>query len=175
MGKFIDKIKVWVIFVISAGVLITLDLWLKVWAENNLQNNPPRILINGFLGLRYTENTGAAFGFLSGQDWAIWILSIVKILLIIFILIYYYKLPLEKKYWLARIPAILVFAGGVGNFYDRVAMGAVRDMFEFLFMRFAIFNLADVFIVSGIISWAVFEIFVIKDFVGEKPDSAEHK
>ena len=57
----------------------------------------------------------------------------------------------------------MIFAGGAGNLFDRLTLGAVRDMLEFLFMNFAIFNLADVFVVSGIISLAVFEIFIVKN------------
>jgi len=51
----------------------------------------------------------------------------------------------------------------IGNVFDRIIIGAVRDMFEFLFMNFAIFNLADVFIVSGIMGWTIFEVFIVKN------------
>ena len=164
----IDKVKLWIVFILGVGVLAALDLWLKAWAAGNLQNNPPRTLIYGLLGLRYTENTGMVFGFLSGNDWTVWVASIMTVVVMIVLLIYYYKLPTEKKSWLIRIPLIMVFAGAVGNLFDRITIGAVRDMIEFLFMNFAIFNLADVFIVTGTISWVIFEIFIVKVHTDEK-------
>jgi len=109
-----------------------------------------------------------AFGLLSGHDWSAWVISAVKIAALTALLLYYHKLPIGKKYWLIRIPLIMIFAGGVGNLYDRITFGAVRDMFEFLFMNFAIFNLADVFIVLGAISWTVFEVFVVKTYTEQE-------
>jgi len=156
------KVKLWIVFVIVVGVLVSLDLWLKVWSANNLQNNPPRYLIYGLLGLSYYENTGIAFGLLSGHDWSAWVISMVKVVALVTLLVYYHRLPLENKYWFTRIPLIMIFAGGVGNLFDRITLGAVRDMFEFLFMNFAIFNLADVFIVLGCLSWVVSELLVVK-------------
>jgi len=159
-----NRIKAWLIFVIGAGVLVALDLWLKSWAQSNLQGGLPRDFIPGILGLTYYENPGAAFGFLGGFEWSQWILSAVKIVILLVLLWYYNRLPMEKKYWLTRVPLILIFAGGVGNLIDRVSLGVVRDMLEFLFMNFAIFNLADVFVVAGVFSLLIFEIFVVKDF-----------
>jgi len=161
-----NRAKAWIIFAIGVVLLVALDLWLKYWAEANLRGNPPRVLINGLLGLTYHENPGAAFGLFGGFGGAQWGLSIVKIVILLVLLWYYYKLPLEKKYWLTRVPLIMIFAGGLGNLYDRVGNGIVRDMLEFLFMNFAIFNLADVFVVVGVIALLAFELLVVKDFTG---------
>ena len=162
------KVKLWIVFIIGVGVLVALDIWLKVWSANNLQSNPPRYLIYGLLGLRYYENSGMAFGLLSGHDWSAWVISVIKIVALISLLVYYHRLPLEKKYWFTRIPLIMIFAGGLGNLFDRVTLGAVRDMFEFLFINFAIFNLADVLIVLGCIIWVVSEVFVVKTFASQE-------
>ena len=40
-------------------------------------------------------------------------------------------------------------AGGFSNWIDRIAHGFVIDMFEPIFMRFAVFNVADIFITVG--------------------------
>jgi len=109
-----------------------------------------------------------AFGFLSGHDWSAWVISEVKVAALVALLVYYYRLPSGKKYWFIRIPLIMIFAGGAGNLFDRITLGAVRDMLEFLFMNFAIFNLADVFIVTGIIIWTVFELFLFKSFTSNQ-------
>ena len=45
---------------------------------------------------------------------------------------------------------LLIFSGGIGNLIDRVAQGYVIDYFEFLFMDFAVFNMADVYVCLGV-------------------------
>ena len=146
-----------------AAVLLALDLWLKSWAAANLQGMPSRILIPGFLGLTYTRNTGAAFGFLANFEWGRWVITAVKIILMGGLLWFYNRLPLGRLFWLIRVPVILIFAGGIGNLYDRLVFGYVRDMLAFLFVNFPIFNLADVYVVSGVFFGAFIILFVIKD------------
>ena len=46
--------------------------------------------------------------------------------------------------------AALVLAGGVGNLIDRAFRGFVVDMFNVLFVRFAVFNVADCCITVGV-------------------------
>ena len=158
-----SKSKSWVIFVLCSGVLVVFDLWLKYWAAGNLQNQPPRGLIPGLLGLTYLENPGAAFGLLAGFAWGRYVLSIVSIVLMIGILWYYNRIPMEKRFWFIRVPLVLIFAGGVGNLVDRLAFGAVRDMLQFLFVNFPIFNLADVYVTVGAFSLIFITIFIVKD------------
>jgi len=158
------KLWIWITFVVVAGVLLALDLWLKSWSGANLMNQPPRVLVSGFLRLTYFENSGAAFGFLAGAGWGRWFLTIFNIVVLLGLLWYYNKLPLERKFWLMRVPLILIFAGGIGNLFDRIYLGVVRDMLEFLFINFAIFNLADVWVVVGVFSLLFVVLFVIRDF-----------
>jgi len=157
-----------VIMGLACGILAFLDIRLKNWSYQNLSGESSRVLIDGFLGLTYHENTGAAFGFLAGSDWSRWFLVIVKIVLIAGIIIYMRCLPTGKKYWLLHVPLMLIVAGGIGNLVDRLLLGSVRDMLEFLFIDFPIFNLADVYVVTGVISFLVFELFVVKHFAEDK-------
>ena len=158
-----SKLKSWGIFAVCASLLLALDLWLKHWAAVNLQNQPPRDLVSGLLGLTYLENPGAAFGLFAGAAWGRLVLSIVSIMLMVGILWYYHRIPGEKRFWFVRIPLILIFAGGVGNLADRLTLGAVRDMLEFLFVNFPIFNLADVYVTVGAFSFCFVALFVVKD------------
>lgn len=58
-----------------------------------------------------------------------------------------------------RWSVVLVLAGAIGNCIDRILSGYVVDMFNFLFARFAVFNLADVFIVVAGITLCLHVIF----------------
>ena len=143
--------------------MIALDQLLKVWSIAHLRNQPSRILINGFIQLTYLENTGAAFGLLAGFGGAQWLLSGYKLVILVLALVYFAKLPYEPRFIFLRVPLLMIIAGGIGNLIDRVRFGFVVDMLEFMFIRFAVFNLADVFIVTGIFLFAFAAIFVVKD------------
>jgi len=158
-----QRLAAWGILLVSVAALLTLDLILKSWAVSNLMEQPGRDLIPGLLGITFTRNTGAAFGLFANQNWGRWVLTIVKVVLMLGILWYYHRLPLEKKNWALRVPMILILAGGLGNLYDRIVLGYVRDMLEFLFINFPIFNLADVFVVVGCFTGAFVLMFVVRD------------
>ena len=165
------KLHTWIIFFVSVGVLLALDLIFKHWAQANLYGQPPRVLIEGVLGLRYLTNPGAAFGFGGAFQHTGLVLGIIKALLLAAIIWYYGFIPYEKKFWFLRVPIILIFAGGLGNLFDRIYMrGTVRDMLEFLFMDFAIFNLADVYVTAGVFCLIFVLLFIVKDapFLGRK-------
>ena len=59
---------------------------------------------------------------------------------------------------LLTIGISLFLAGAVGNFIDRMYQGFVVDMFRFDFIDFAIFNVADVSLVAGVICLFIYMI-----------------
>jgi len=157
------KLFSWTVLIASVAILLLLDLWLKAWASTNLQGEH-RSLVNGFLGLTYYRNTGAAFGLMSGVNAGRWILSILKTVIISGLFWFYNRIPIEKLFWAIRIPIILIIAGGLGNLIDRIWLGSVRDMLVFEFVNFPIFNLADIYVVIGCFVGIFVMLFVIKEF-----------
>ena len=63
---------------------------------------------------------------------------------------------------------MLILAGAVGNVIDRLARGYVVDFFEFTFITWPVFNMADIYVVLGTIAMAIIVLFVIKDDKEEK-------
>jgi len=53
----------------------------------------------------------------------------------------------------------LVCAGALGNLIDRVLVGRVTDFFEFGFVEFPVFNVADMAIIFGVGLLAVWILF----------------
>ena len=108
-------------------------------------NIPPEgeTLLPGILGLRYTQNTGAAFSMLSGHPWLLGVLSLAVIVAAF--------LVLRKKRLsaLTTVGLMMMLGGALGNMIDRFFTGYVPDMIEFLFVHFAIFNVADTFLCVG--------------------------
>lgn len=106
-------------------------------------------LLPGVLALTYAENTGMAFSLFSGRAWALGIVSVGCILL---------GWRVLRRYRLgcvSRVAAMLMLGGAVGNLLDRVIRGYVIDMFEVLFMEFAIFNVADAALTVGAVLMAL--------------------
>ena len=129
--------------------IIALDLTLKDYLYKLVveQNGGNMTVIEGFFDLTYSENTGMGFGMGSDSTLGITIMTFIIVVVVICYLLVFRK---DKPY--IRIPLIMVAAGGIGNLVDRLAFGYVRDFFEFTFMNFAIFNVADSFITIGAIA-----------------------
>lgn len=106
-------------------------------------------LLPGVLALTYAENTGMAFSLFSGRAWALGIVSAGCILL------GWRGLRRYRLGCVSRVAAMLMLGGAVGNLLDRVIRGYVIDMFEVLFMEFAIFNVADAALTVGAVLMAL--------------------
>ena len=104
----------------------------------------PGALIPGFINITPVQNRGMAFSMLSGQTLA---LTVFTALLIAGLVGWLAARPDAPR--LARAGLWLIVGGGLGNLYDRLAMGSVSDFIELAFMRFAVFNVADVCICVG--------------------------
>ena len=65
--------------------------------------------------------------------------------------------------------AMLVLGGGIGNMIDRIFRGYVVDMFDLQFMDYPIFNLADIFVVVGVILGAVYYLWFYDKYDKKEP------
>ena len=147
------------IYILLFAAFLASDMWVKHWTVEVLKEMGSMEVLPGFLALTYAENKGAAFSMLSGARW----FFIVVAAIFIGILWYMYKKNYFTTWW-SKLGAVMIVAGTVGNAIDRVRYGYVVDMFEVLFIKFAIFNVADIFITVG----AVF--FLLYMFVTEFDD-----
>ena len=125
---------------IAAAVLIA-DRVTKMLAGNIPEEGS--VLIPGVVGLKYTENTGAAFSILSGHPWLLGVLSLAVIIA------FFFLLRGKKAAPMMRTGLMLMLGGAAGNMIDRFATGYVPDMINLLFVNFAIFNVADMCLCIG--------------------------
>jgi len=154
------KIRTRLITLAAAAVLIVLDQWLKVRLTWLLA--PPtgqsRTIAPGLIGLRYMENTGVSLSMFGESQAAMRVISVITALAMLAGII---ALALGKIGGAAPLCAsALILAGGLGNLIDRLAHGYVVDYIELLFVRFAIFNFADICITCGVFlmaGWIVWE------------------
>ncbi|MFQ9178257.1 MAG: signal peptidase II, partial [Christensenellaceae bacterium] len=66
----------------------------------------------------------------------------------------------KKAGKLASVSLSMIIGGAIGNLIDRALQGFVTDFIEFDFVRFAIFNVADCFVVIGVILLMIYILFI---------------
>ena len=137
---------------VFAALVVLLDQLFKRWIVITLAVHENLTLIDGVLGITHVQNTGAAFSIFSDQRWVLVGISFVACILLITILLRY-----NEGFW-GTLGLAALLGGAAGNLIDRLFYGYVVDMFVPLFINFAIFNVADIFITLGGITFCVFFI-----------------
>ncbi|AWP25134.1 signal peptidase II [Paenibacillus sp. LC231] len=131
-------------YYVVAIVAFAVDQFIK-WSVATFMDIGQKIpLISGFIQLTSIRNRGAAFGILQNQRLFFIVVTTIVLIGIIFYLYKIHRKQKELAYALA-----LIFGGALGNFVDRALHGEVVDMLEFTFINYPVFNLADVYIVTG--------------------------
>lgn len=142
--------------------LIALDQMSKLWVVKNFQLFDTKPLINDIFHLTYVRNKGAAFSLLENQRWFFIIVTLAAIGILSYFFIVFYK---KEKYTLLKITMVLIFSGAVGNLIDRIRFSYVIDFFDFRAINFAIFNVADSFVVVGAILLGYCLLFINKELL----------
>ena len=143
---------------IAAAVFIA-DRVTKILAPRIPEDG--QALIPGVLGLRYAENRGIAFSMLSGMPWVLGLVSLVIIAAVFFFL-------RGKKLRAMTLAGLMMMLGGAaGNMMDRFIHGFVPDMIEVLFVQFAVFNVADMFLCIGC-GLVILQLLFGREMTGEK-------
>ncbi|MEX2963800.1 signal peptidase II [Microbulbifer sp. TYP-18] len=133
-----------------ALVVIGLDVATKVWAVEQFRFGPPQQIIPGLLRFTYAENYGAAFSFLADAGgWQRWLFGLVALGFSVVICIWLWRLAPAKRWESGALALIL--GGALGNLWDRVMLGYVRDFISVYYnsWHFPVFNVADMAISVG--------------------------
>lgn len=106
-------------------------------------------VIPGFFELTYVTNRGAAWGFLQDRSWGIWLLLGISLISALLLAV----LVIRANHPAYRYPLLLMLTGCVGNLIDRFLYQGVVDFLHFQFGTYSypVFNLADIFLVLGVI------------------------
>lgn len=151
---------------LAVAVLVIVDQVVKLWAVTSLASIGSIPLIPGVFQLTYVENRGAAFSLLENHQGLFIFFAFVVIGVICTVL---YKKYIQTP--LGQVALILVCAGAVGNLIDRIFRNFVVDMIHFSLIDFPVFNVADIFVCTGVALFFYYMIFQHKED-GEK-DTAE--
>ncbi len=132
--------KAWIL----AALLLVADRLTKWWAEAVLQGLGTLPALPGVFQFTYARNTGAAFSMFTGNNWA---LALINLLMVALVIALYFKL--KGLHPLTRFSLVMIAFGGLGNVIDRAMYGYVVDFIELTFVRFAVFNVADMMVTVG--------------------------
>ena len=143
----------YLVFFIITVLLTAADVLSKLAAVRYLSNTDTLPVIKNVFHLTFCRNTGAAFSLLSGSTA---LLAVISVLMVAVIVIYVLLKKPASRLLLSALS--LIVAGGTGNIIDRIIRGYVVDFFDFRLINFAIFNVADIFVCTGVVLLAVYMI-----------------
>jgi signal peptidase II len=160
------------IVAIIAALVLAADQCVKYLTITYLPLQEPVPVLGEFLQWYYVRNPGAAFSL--GAD-VTWIFTIA--LAVVAVVIVWKAFGLRSRLWAVVLGGLL--GGVLGNLGDRLfrepgfGVGHVVDMISMPWMLPAIFNVADVFIVTGMISVALLVVLGLR-FDGTRERDHEH-
>ena len=169
------RVIVEIAFLCLLLLLIAIDQITKHHFSTTLELGDRVAVIDGFFYFSYVLNNGAAWSFLSEVSWAQTFFKIITIIaLILFVAIYVYSV--KKGYKWLKVSVIFIISGTIGNFIDRLFNnGGVIDFLSFVFGEYAypVFNLADTFLVVGMIMFVIHLLFIDRNAVFKKKDDSK--
>jgi len=142
-----------VLLVLVLLLLVGCDHASKGVAKAELESAGPRELIHGVVSLRYVENTDVAFNLLrwipeSVRFPALLVTGALGVVLLGFLL-----LRSRMKAGLPLGALLLLTAGALGNYVDRLFRGYVVDFVHV--NHWPVFNVADIYVTFGlgVLAW----------------------
>jgi len=149
------SVRAWVIFAVVTAAGLAADLVSKALVFDWLSRTAPetgwRWIIPGVLRFNRMTNTGVVFGFDRIPDAMVIGLTILAV----GVVVYFFAVSPRRARWMHAALA-MILAGALGNLFDRLTVGKVRDFIDFGPCRVGplhypwVFNVADVLLVVGV-------------------------
>ena len=131
--------------------LFTMDRLVKVFLLNFLQENQLNSFrLNNFFEVVLVWNKGVSYGLFPQQSY---VGQLIIIFFSLIICVWIAKFITNSDIRYRSITLILILAGASSNMIDRLIYGAVADFFHFEIATYSwyVFNIADIYIVSGLL------------------------
>ena len=141
-------------YIVLLAACVAGDQLLKGWVVTHLAVGESAPLLPGVVQLTRLHNTGAAWSSFSGKTGLLAAVTIVLMLAVAWLLV-----KRIVRHPLGVTAGVLVLGGGIGNVIDRVCRGYVVDMLDLQFVDYPIFNLADCFVVIGVVLGAAYYLW----------------
>ena len=156
------------IFAALGAVLLAADQWVKHWITVHLPLGETMPFLPGFMQLRTVHNYGAAWSSFSGMRWLLVAVTCCIVLAVAAALVLRIV-----RHPLGVAAGSLIISGGLGNIIDRVRLGYVVDMFDFQFMNYPVFNVADICVVCGAVMAVIYYLWLYEKYDKKERDHGE--
>ena len=145
------------IFYIASAIFILDRLSKYFILELSSSDDGFDIPITSFLNFNLVWNSGIAFGLFSFNE-QFYYNIITLIIIIITLVILFFAI---KSNGVEKIGFSMILGGSLGNIFDRLYYTAVVDFIDLHInnIHWFIFNIADIFITTGVVVLVLFEIF----------------
>lgn len=141
--------KRWIFLLAAVMVILGFDVYTKQWALENLHFAETTKLLD-IVPITLTFNEGGGFSLTFGS-YSRWIFTSIALIILLVLLYFYSKTPLD--HWLRLLALSMISAGALGNLIDRLRWdhGVVDFIgpFDLGFMLWPIFNIADMAVSTG--------------------------
>lgn len=165
----IKENKRYIVLIIAIITLVILGQWLKNYVIDNYKGYESTCLIENLVNITYVENTGGAWGVGQGDIATFIIVNIMVIGIIVRFII----TQKDRIGTFTLISLILILAGGISNFIDRVFRGYVVDYIDITpIFNFPVFNLEDTVIIIG---WIMFVVLISISAIKLKYEKVEDR
>ena len=143
---------------IIVTLIFILDRISKIYVINlDKVNYSSELYQSKYLNITLVMNEGIAFGLLSFNQNNLYNLLSFLIAIIIFVIFF---MIIRNNNNNKKYPLLMIFAGALGNLYDRIIYKAVPDFIDFHVGEFHwfIFNVSDIFISLGVFFMILIEL-----------------
>jgi signal peptidase II len=107
-------------------IILIADQALKIWIKTTMSLGDEIVVFKNWFILHFVENNGMAFGFEFAGEYGKLFLSVFRILAVVAIGWYLFKLAKQKDIPFGFIVSIaLIFAGAIGNIIDSLFYGII--------------------------------------------------
>lgn len=109
-------------------LILIADQVLKIWIKTSMSLGDEIVVFKDWFILHFVENNGMAFGFEFAGEYGKIFLSVFRILAVVAIGWYLFKLAKQKDIPFGFIASIsLIFAGAIGNIIDSLFYGLIFE------------------------------------------------
>ena len=131
----------------ASAIMVLADQISKTVIRSTMTLYESITVIPGFFHLTYITNDGMAFGI--NFPFGIYIFSAISIILTI--ILFYYLWTIRYESILIRSGVAMILAGAIGNLIDRLFLGEVVDILDFMIgdLHWYVFNFADSYVTIG--------------------------
>ena len=155
------NVKRFFIYFLILILIFLIDRTSKIYIINLAESNTILdIYLNKFINIFLIWNKGIGFGLLSFDNNKFYNFITILIVLINLLILYFVFKSQAPQSWFF----LVTLGGSLGNLYDRIYYSAVPDFIDLNYngYHWFIFNVADIFITTGIICLICTEVLQYK-------------